>query len=216
MKQAMTIMLLCGTLFALAGCVSTAAPQPAATPRPTIPPTPTVPVNNYADIILWPADLPSGFEPLSSEDSFFDVTQSLPGATLESRFSFVRKDRNPELITGSTMRVADPANRSAIDLVLNDPEELLATIASGLPQQVVSKQTLSNLARLGDASAGISITYLEGQDRWTMDMTLFREDEAVVFIAMAYRENDLPPLPLSAFAYKLADRAKRLTAAPGG
>ncbi len=216
MKQTIALILLCCALLSLAACDRLQAPQPTPIPKPTIQPTPTVPVNSYSDITLWLADLPSGFEPWSSKDALFDPAQSFKGATLEANFGFMLDSRNPELILGWTMRVPDPVDRAAVDLLLSNPEGLLSTMAGDLARRVVSKSALSNLDRLGDASSGVSMTYIEGKERWTMDVAIFREDEAVVFIAMAYRENDLPPLPLSAFTYKLADRAKLLASAPTG
>jgi hypothetical protein len=214
LKYIAIVIVLSVWLVSFAACSPSSASAPTSTPRPTIPPAPTVAVVDFSDITLLQSDMPTGFEPPTSKDSFIDPTQSLTGATLEAQFGFVRKGKNPELITGATVRVPDPANQVAVDLYLSKSDKVIDAFADGLSKKIFSKQALAGLERVGDAAAGASVTYLEGKERLTLDLAVFRKGEAVIYLAMAYRENDLPPLPLSAYAYKLAARAGRLAASP--
>lgn len=193
-------------LFAEPTATSTLIPTTTRTPTitPTITPTPEP---DLSEAVLTLDDLPPGYIVLPLDELGISM-DDLGGDDFdfESAFAFL-ETTNFEIVMGFTTLLLNALEQAGFDFVLNYPEILLESMATGMGATGISKrEELVGLDDIGDNSVGLRMVVdMEGIPM-RMDMVAFRRDVAGAVVLVFYVEGSLPVTSVGDVARKLDAR----------
>jgi hypothetical protein len=194
---------------------------PSFTPSPTwtatpskfagVPPSP-VPgeLPDLSDAVLTLRDLPSGFIDEASGFAGFASQMEASGTPIGSFFAF-SSDFPLIVVAGYTMPLTGSLD-VGIDLLIQEPEVILTTIAfslgsSGLSDSdVTDRRVLPGFTNLGDASNAATCLIDFSGVKLRLDVTVFRRDEVGAVLIMMYLDGTKPNVSLRQLAIQFDSR----------
>ncbi len=195
--------------------IDTPAHTPTPTPSPTGPLSVPTPSPDLSRAVLTEEDFPSGFSEMSPEEmgiSPEDLSQE--NFTIESMFVFF-SEQQLEFVMGFTALVPSEAEQAGFDIILNQPDILLALFISGMGTvDILEQEELTGLDDIGDSAAGVTVVANMQGIPMRIDLVVFRRDIVGAFAFVMYLEGSDPEVLIGDVGRKLDARIQSVIAHP--
>ncbi len=180
---------------------------------------PLTPAAALGDVGLQPEDLPAGFEPISLEDLGLSEQDFAQGEfQAENIFIYLYPEAASfEVVMGFTTSVENRLQETGVDIVLENPDTLLALIIGGEGEAgIVEEKELPLAAAIGDKAKGLTmVTNMEEGVQLRTDILVFRRSAVVAFAMIMYLEGGTPPLSIQEVGEKFDQRILAALSAVG-
>ena len=205
--------LACGSKSLTIGPTQPPTPTPASLPTRTPgPPTSTPGAASAQDLsgaVLTLDDLPDGFETIDPEEyGFSSEDLSEYGIEVDSSFAFL-KEAPFEVVAGFTSKLARAGfKRALFSVMLNQPELVLALLASRGGEEGESKPTELDIGDdIGNARTGVTGTFTVPEGTlMRIDLVIFQRDTAGAVVSVVYEDGSVPAVKADVAARTLDER----------
>jgi hypothetical protein len=193
--------------------VATATPEPTETftPAPTLTPlpkptdTPTVVSVPLATAVLTAKDLPEGFQPLSAADlKQFSLSEDALARPFGGSGSQIKaqnlatfwNQKNFEIILTFLLHPLSPAEKTAFDAQLSNPDALTNLFVQGIGGTATTSKPglIPGADKLGDKSVGITMVTTTGGLLLRADVIVASRGNTVEMVMVFYQETKSPAI----------------------